>query len=627
MEINVPPSVRAAPQRTLHISKISSSPNIDCFFLFPCHASSFLLKKFIYSYVVQRFLLLPIFSSFFLSFVNPFLLILFLLFSSSFLFLFFLSSVITQNRSVLSGIFSTFLSTSTTIQNSTKSEAQYVKNISEKISSNLSVKNVLLIPEKVPVPSVPSLSIIRNTLSSSSNKKEIINDYDNNSGRSSEKNNYNQNNNSNNSNSNGNNSNGNNSNGNNSNGNNSNGNNSNGNNSNGNDSNGNNSNGKINNKIEINNNNNNHSINSINSITSNPSYPIPSIPPLQPSSSPFHDTKESTKLSSFYESKLPSTSTSLSQFFDSKDSRSSNEFSSGDVSRSSSGMIYGNWTEVYDSPGINLNLNLNLSLKKNNSYENNSDFGYENKNEKSDEKLYGEEKERSVVSVKKNGEGGRGGGKEVEGGSEKERESESEKKKERESGKERVVKEEKKAEMSVDNWMETSIDKNYYEKRNKENFYNNLNKNKSNEKEKEKGNSGKYGNSSLTGNVNRVCDIIPKQVVLYYCSVLIAGMPGMIYITQTLLCFSSLTTKECFFLNNLDRVKIIEKNEKKDKKTQNLFSSLLSLPPSSSRYPILFSFFSGAREITVLPLTISSDQLQSVIIEIKNSFHSSYFTE
>jgi hypothetical protein len=483
------------------------------------------------------------------------------------------------------------------------------------------VKNVLLIPEKVPVPSVPSLSIVRSTLplSSSSNKKESNDDYD--SYRGSEKNNNRSTksiNSNNSSKSNG-------------------------------KYNDNNSNDKydINNNIDNNNNNKYNNIdnnnNSIKSITSNPktNYPIPSIPPIQPSSSPFHDTKQSTKLSShydlnnpipptllpssspFYESKqIPSTSTSLSQFFDSKDSRSSNEFSSGDVSRSSSGIMYGNWTEVLDSPGINLNLN----LKKNNSYENNSDFGYENNSEKSDEKLHGEGKERNMVSVKKNGEG-RGGGEGGQRVSEK-KESESEKTKERESGKEREgVREEKKEEMSVDNWMETSIDKNHYEKRNKENLYNYLNKIKSNEKEKEKGNSGKYGNSSITGNINRVCDIIPKQVVLYYCSVLIAGMPGMIYITQTLLCFSSLTTKECFFLNNLNRVKIIEKNEKKDKKTPNLFSSLLSLPPSSSRYPILFSFFSGTREITVLPLTISSDQLQSVIIEVKNSFHSSYFTE
>ena len=459
------------------------------------------------------------------------------------------------------------------------------------------MKKVSSIPEKVPVPPVPSLSIVRNTPPPSSNKKEIINNND--CGRSNE-NNSNQSTRSN-------------------------------------IINNNDCNGKINNNNDnddinnINNDNNKHSNidsnnnnnNLINSITSSPKIKH-SIPPFRPSSSSpsnplpptkstFYDTKESAKLSSFYDSNMPISSTSL-PFFDSKNSSSSNEFSSGDVSRSSSGIIYGNWTEVYDSPGVNLNLNLK---KLNNLHGNDSECGYENKNEKRDGKLFGEEKERNEKSDKKNEEGGKGGGGGIEiEKKEREREREMERKRE-----------EKKEDINIDNWMDTAIDKNHYEKRKKENYYNYINRKKSIEKQEEKRESGKYGNSSITGNKNRVCDIIPKQVVLYYCSVLIAGMPGIIYITQTLLCFSSLTTKDCFFLNNLDRVKIIEKNEKKDKKTPNLLSSLLSLPPSSSRYPILFSFFSGTREITVLPLTISSDQLQSVIIQVKNSFHSIYFTE
>jgi hypothetical protein len=120
----------------------------------------------------------------------------------------------------------------------------------------------------------------------------------------------------------------------------------------------------------------------------------------------------------------------------------------------------------------------------------------------------------------------------------------------------------------------------------------------------------------------KVSDITPKAVVLYYCSALIGGVPGVIYITQTLLCLSSLTSKECFFLQNVDSVKMIEKNDKKDRKSSPfLLSTFLSLPNGSSRCPILLSFFCGVREITVVPLTVDSLQLQAIILEAKTTFY------
>ena len=442
------------------------------------------------------------------------------------------------NRSVLSGLFSSFLSTSTSAsssftsiaaQNIIKSDTQYAKNTTEKPSSSftssllLSEKRASLIPDKVPVPIVPSLSIIVKAPQSSEKTKENDSNDDNDNSRSNNNNKYN--------------------------------------------------------NID----NNNYNNNFINSMTSSPRIPNPLPLPLP--------------------LPLPTLPSSLSAIFDSTECRSNYEYSSsGSVSRcSSSGSIHRNWTEVNDSPGIN--------YKRQNLYENNNEYGYENKNENDDVKEKMEDKEQNIIKE--------------------------EKKVKKE--KERV----KKNEMRIDNWMESSVDKNHYEKRNKE-FYNDIvYKNKEKEKEeakiketekqvereKENEKNGKYGNSLIISKLNRVCDILPKPVVLYYCSVLIAGVPGMIYITQTLLCFSSLTTKECFYLRNLNSVKIIEKNDKKEKKSPNLFSSLLSLPSSSARYPILFSFFSGLKEITVVPLTISSDQLQSVIIEIKNTFITTFSIE
>ena len=444
----------------------------------------------------------------------------------------------------MSGLFSSFLSTSATssftsiaAQNILRSDTQYASNTTEKQSSSsssssstsssliINEKKVSLIPDKVLVPIVPSLSIIlkspesseKTTGNNSNDDNNNDNDNDNDNIENKRNNNYNSSN---------------------------------------------------NNKFNYNNiDNNKYNNNNINTMSSSPRIPLP-----LPLSTPT----------------LPS---SLSGIFESNESRSNNEYSSsGSVSRnSSSGSIHRNWTEVHDSPGIN--------YRRQNLYENNNEYSYENKNENED----------STENMKEK------------------REEKDEK--------------ENKNEMKIDNWMESSIDKNHYEKRNKE-FYNDIvHKNKQKEKEneiekiKEKGRekenekNGKYGNSLIIGKVNRVCDILPKPVVLYYCSVLIASVPGMIYITQTLLCFSSLTTKECFYLHNLNSVKIIEKNDKKDKKSPNLFSSLLSLPSSSARYPILFSFFSGSKEITVVPLTISSDQLQSVIIEIKNTFNTTFSIE
>ena len=159
----------------------------------------------------------------------------------------------------------------------------------------------------------------------------------------------------------------------------------------------------------------------------------------------------------------------------------------------------------------------------------------------------------------------------------------------------------------------------------------------------------------------KVCDFLPKPIVLYYCSVLISGLPGVLYVTQKLLCFSSLTTKECYLLESLDRIKIIEKNEKgeRDKGRENgiggsyidrdnkcfssssllspssfssssssssssLFSSfaqsVLSLPSSHMRCPLQLLLFNGKKELIIIPLLIDSVQLQSVILETKRTF-------
>ena len=131
--------------------------------------------------------------------------------------------------------------------------------------------------------------------------------------------------------------------------------------------------------------------------------------------------------------------------------------------------------------------------------------------------------------------------------------------------------------------------------------------------------------SRISGRIHRVADLVPQPVVIYYCNALVGGLPGVVYVTQVLLCLSSLTSKECFYLTDMDSVRLMDKGDKKDK-SPFLLSSLLSIPSTSSRCPLLFSFFHGAREVSIVPLAIDSTSLQAVVIEAKTLFNSSSAT-
>ena len=133
--------------------------------------------------------------------------------------------------------------------------------------------------------------------------------------------------------------------------------------------------------------------------------------------------------------------------------------------------------------------------------------------------------------------------------------------------------------------------------------------------------------SRHSGRSQRVADLVPQPVVIFYCNALVGGLPGVVYVTQVLLCLSSLTSKESFYLADMDSVRLMDKGDKKDKdKGPFLLSTLLSIPSTSSRSPLLFSFFHGAREVSIVPLAIDSASLQAVVIEAKNLFHSSSAT-
>ena len=86
-----------------------------------------------------------------------------------------------------------------------------------------------------------------------------------------------------------------------------------------------------------------------------------------------------------------------------------------------------------------------MNCKRSNLYDN--EYGYENKSENDDVRQKSEEKEANLKKEKKENE-------------------------ERKDG------------VRIDNWMDSSIDKNHYEKRGQEYFYDNLQKIKEREKEK-----------------------------------------------------------------------------------------------------------------------------------------------
>ena len=173
-------------------------------------------------------------------------------------------------------------------------------------------------------------------------------------------------------------------------------------------------------------------------------------------------------------------------------------------------------------------------------------------------------------------------------------------------------------------------------------------------------NNNNYNNNNNNNNNNpkksiencRVCDFLPRPSVIYYCSVLISNFPGMMYITQKLLCLSTSTTKECYLLESLCSVKLIEKGEiekenskgigvegdkgrekgrekgvdKDEKSTSSIFSTFSQSSSLSShiRCPLQLLLFHGKKELNIVPLFVDSSHLQTILLETKRIFNDDF---
>jgi hypothetical protein len=67
---------------------------------------------------------------------------------------------------------------------------------------------------------------------------------------------------------------------------------------------------------------------------------------------------------------------------------------------------------------------------------------------------------------------------------------------------------------------------------------------------------------------------------------------GVLYITQSLICFNCFGFKESYLLTSLDTIKITDKNENKNEKKKENVGFFLKIP-ADARNPLILSFFSG----------------------------------
>lgn len=121
---------------------------------------------------------------------------------------------------------------------------------------------------------------------------------------------------------------------------------------------------------------------------------------------------------------------------------------------------------------------------------------------------------------------------------------------------------------------------------------------------------------------------LSSSIVLYYCTGLIGNVPGVTYITQRHICFTSSVLgfnakREVFALDHLTDISLLSSETSSGSNAGDSKSDTSSGGGLFASNTLKFSFYFGLKDVTITPVAIDCMRVKSMIELIQQQFSSS----